>query len=205
MSKTRKKVRAEQVGEHLADKVEKVKEALEGLGAASEETRSKVEEAVKQALAPTPKYQELLLAYRAIYGQDIFELESKHAVSRTGAVGAYLASRAADLDIEAQADVLFPFKIGGKFRSLEQVATILVNEGQVDLSEQLIADLRRVNDRKVARGVLFSFCAHHVRLVRDAKPESQEPPSETAPIERDPSSSWAESGAPVPDAVSEES
>lgn len=158
-------------------------------------------EVIAAVMVPTPASVLARRAYEATYGQRIEDLRMRHGLARASECGAHFAdlSHAGKLKIEVREDVLYPLLIDGVRTTVDQAVTLLIERDEAELGEKLIADLKRYRADKVSRAIIFSFAARHLELLEQAERAAAQPP--IVDVQRDPQSSWAESGAPVPEEV----
>lgn len=192
--------------ERAAANAERLRDTLEQLAA---QDAPEVVEAVEEAAAPTAEQQQAVAdvmvptrpsvaqrrVYEATYGQRVEDLCMRHGLARSSEAGRFLAELAYEgkVKVSVREDVLFPLLVEDKPTTVDQAVTMLIERDEATLGEALIADLKRYRADKVSRAVIFSFAARHLELLELAEYEQE--------MGRDPSSSWAEMGAPVPEEV----
>lgn len=173
-SKTQKKTSA--ASEQPAPVV-KIDEAVKAVEAAEEvkktsaaspeevELTAAPEEVAEDAPAVELKRSEQLRAtYLAQYGQPIEGLVKRHALAQLRPVGVWLAEWKT---VDPAIDVGFPVLLDGVPQTLDQVVTLLSANGATDLGELLSSTMRRYNEARIARAIIFSLAIAKVELAED--------------------------------------
>lgn len=191
--------------ERIAANAERLRETLETLSqpdpdaaqpehgsatAEAQEPSAELQQAVADVQKPTRPSVLQRRLYEATYGQRIEDLCMRHGLARTSEAGRYLASQREKLKMSVREDVLCPVLLDGERKTVDQLVTLLVERDESELAEKLVADLKRYRSDKVSRALIFSFAAQHLAELEEAEYEAE--------MGRDPASSWAEAGAPVP-------